>query len=244
MRGPSTFFEEISVRRRVIITVGIVTVLTVVIGIFGLIAVLETNKRLHQSVLEGQAMIRTVDAARLAQVHYKRQVQEWKNILLRGNDRQLYERHLRAFDDEDRRVKAHLQALSEMAAAAGVSVPEIEEAVRVHDRLGVRYREALKDYRRSDLKSAVLVDQRVRGLDREPTRQIDAIVAEIERQAGLRLAATETVAKTQLHIYQSLSVFLIFLVVLGVCFGISNARSIVRDLPPDETGVEAGDGKR
>lgn len=244
MRGPSTFFEEISLRRRVIITVGMLTVLNLVIGIFGLIAVVETNRRLHQSVLDGQAMIRTVDAARLAQVHFKRQVQEWKNILLRGNDRQRYERHLRAFDDEDRQVKVHLQALSEMAAAAGVFVPGIEEAIRVHDRLGIRYREALKGYRRADLRSAVLVDQQVRGIDREPTRQIDEIVAEIERKADLRLAAAEDVAKTHLHIYATLSFFLIFLVVIGVGFGIFNARSIVRDLPPDETGLDAGDGKR
>jgi methyl-accepting chemotaxis protein len=81
MKEPNTIFQDISVRRRVIITVGIFTVLTVVIGLFSLIAIVETNKRLHQSVFEGQMMIKTVDTARQAQVHFKRQVQEWENIL-------------------------------------------------------------------------------------------------------------------------------------------------------------------
>jgi len=239
MKEPNTIFQDISVRRRVIITVGIFTVLTVVIGLFSLIAIVETNKRLHQSVFEGQMMIKTVDTARQAQVHFKRQVQEWKNILLRGNDQHLYEGHLRAFDEEDRRVKEELQSLSRMTATLGLTVPEILEAIRVHEKLSLQYREALKDYNRADLKSAVLVDQRVRGIDREPTDQIDAIVAKIEMQADERLTAAETVSKTQLEVYQSLSFFLILLVLLGVCFGIFNAWSILKDLPPEENDRNA-----
>jgi methyl-accepting chemotaxis protein len=234
MKEPNTIFQSISVRRRVIITIAIFTILTVVIGLYSLIAIVETNRRLHQSVIEGQGMIKTVDNARLAQVHFKRQVQEWKDMLLRGNDRLLYEGHLRAFNEEERLVKEELQSLSRMAVTLGLAMPEIEEVMRIHDKLGLQYREALKDYKRTDLKSAVLVDQKVRGIDRNPTDQIDAIVSKIKAQADQRLKATETVAKTQLEAYRSFSFFLIFLVLVGVCFGVFNARSIIRDLPQEE----------
>lgn len=236
MREMNTFFQDISVRRRIIITVGIFTVLIIVIGLYSLIAIVEMNKRLHESVVEGQRMVKTIDTARLAQVHFKKQVQEWKNVLLRGNDRDLFERHVRAFDDEDRRVNEYLQSLSNIAMAAGLSVPEISEAIKIHEQLGHKYRDALKDYNHSDLKSAVLVDKTVRGIDREPTDQIDAIVGMIMTQADKRLRAMETVAKTQMEAYRSLSLFLIFLVVAGVCFGIFNAWSIIKDLPPEEDG--------
>ena len=234
MREMNTFFQDISVHRRIIITVGIFTVLIIVIGLYSLIAIVEMNKRLHESVLEGQRMVKTIDTARLAQVHFKKQVQEWKNILLRGNDRDLFERHVRAFDDEDRQVNEYLQSLSNIAITTGLSVPEIAEAIKIHEQLGHKYRDALKDYNHSDLKSAVLVDKTVRGIDRIPTDQIDAIVGMIMTQADKRLRAMETVAKTQMEAYRSLSLFLIILVVAGICFGIFNAWSIIKDLPPEE----------
>jgi len=244
MKEPNTILQEISVRRRVIITVGIFTVLTIVIGLYSLIAIVETNKRLHKSVLEGQMMIKATDTARLAEVHFKKQVQEWKNILLRGNEGDLFDKHLRAFDNEDRQVNEYLQSLADTATTMGLSVPDIAIAIKTHKKLGEQYRDALKQYNPSDLKSAVIVDKSVRGIDREPTDQIDAIVVIIKAQADKRLKATETVAKTQLEAYQSFSFFLIFLVLAGVCFGIFNARSIIKDLPPEENGSDSGTEKR
>ena len=236
MKELNPLFQYISLRRRVIITVGIFIVLTIVIGLYSLIAIVETNKRLHKSVLEGQVMAREIDTARLAQVHFKKQVQEWKNILLRGNDKDLFEKHLRAFNEEDRLVNKYLQSLSDMATTTGLSVPNIAEAIKIHQNLEYQYREALKEYKQSDLKSAIRVDKKVQGIDREPTDQIDAIVDIIKTQADKRLKATETLAKTQLEAYQGFSYFLIFLVIAGVCFGIFNAWSITKDLPPEENG--------
>ncbi len=233
MKEPNTFFQDIPVRRRVVITVGIFTVLTVVIGLYGVIAISETNNRLHRSVTEGQAMMLATDTARLAEVHFKKQVQEWKNILLRGYDKDFYERHLRAFNEEDRLVGESLQTLAAMTKTTGLSVPELPSAITNHERLGREYREALKQYRGSDPLTARRVDLSVRGIDREPTEQIDAIVAKMKAQADERMKATETLAKTQMEAYKSFSAFLLFLVVAGVLFGIFNAWSITRDLPPD-----------
>lgn len=236
MKEANTIFQDISLRRRVIITVGIFTMLTVAIGLYGLIAIVETNKRLHRSVLEGEMIARTIDTARLAEVHFKKQVQEWKNILLRGNDRDLFDNHLKAFNEEERKVNEYLNLLSRITETVGMPVPQIAKAIKIHEALGHQYREALKDYKQTDLKSAVLVDKKVRGIDREPTDQIDAIVVIIKKLADKRLKETETIAKTQLEAYQSFSYFLIFLVLIGVCFGIFNAWSITKDLPKEENG--------
>lgn len=104
MKEPHSTFQDISIRRRVIISMGILTVLIMVIGLYGLVAILDSNQRLHKSVLEGQSMANAIDTARLSQVHFKKQVQEWKNILLRGNDKELFDKHLLAFNEEDRKV--------------------------------------------------------------------------------------------------------------------------------------------
>lgn len=231
MKKPITIFQDISLRRRVIISIGILTVLIIVIGLYGLVAILESNQRLHKSVLEGQAMTNAIDTARLSQVHFKKQVQEWKDILLRGNDKDLFDKHLLAFNEEDRKVNEYLKSLSKIASSAGMPVPQINNAIKVHEELGHQYREALKKYNQFDLKSAVLVDKSIRGIDRKLTDDIDAIVVVIKTLTEKRLEETEMIAKTKIEAYQALSFFLIFLVIAGVGFSIYNAWSITKDLP-------------
>jgi methyl-accepting chemotaxis protein len=234
MNEPNTIFQNISLRRRVIISIGILTVLIIVIGLYGLIAIVESNQRLHKSVLEGQMMVNTIDTARLSQVHFKKQVQEWKNILLRGNDKDLFDKHLTAFNEEDRKVSEYLKSLSLIASSAGMSVPQIYDAIKVHEKLGHQYREALKKYNQFDLKSAVLVDKSIRGIDRKLTDDIDGIVGIIKNIAEKRMKETEMIAKTKMEAYQALSFFMIFLVIAGVGFSIFNAWSITKDLPSEE----------
>lgn len=238
MKEANTIFQDISVRRRVIITVVVFTMLTIAIGLYSLIAIVETNKRLNKSVVEGATMAKAIDTARLAEVHFKIQVQEWKNILLRGNDKALFDKHLSAFNEESRQVNNHLQSLSQLTVTIGISAAQIDKAIKDHEALGQQYIQALREYKESDLKSAVLVDKKVRGIDREPTEQIDTLVITIKNLAGKRLKETETIAKTQLEAYQSFSYFLVFLVLIGVCFGVFNAWSIVKDLPKEENGSE------
>jgi len=232
MREPHSTFQDISIRRRVIISIGILTMLIIIIGLYGLVAILESNQRLHKSVLEGQTMANAIDTARLSQVHFKKQVQEWKNILLRGNDKDLFDKHLLAFNEEDRKVNEYLKSLSQIASSEGMPVPQIANAIKIHEVLGHQYREALKKYNQLDLKSAVLVDKSIRGIDRKLTDDIDAIVGIIKTLVEKRLKETELIAKTKMEAHQILSSFLIFLIIAGVGFSIYNARSITKDLPP------------
>ncbi|PKN17518.1 MAG: hypothetical protein CVU71_15730 [Deltaproteobacteria bacterium HGW-Deltaproteobacteria-6] len=179
-------------------------------------------------------MANAIDTARLSQVHFKKQVQEWKNILLRGNDKNLFDNHLKAFNEEDRKVNECLASLSQMTSGAQMSVPQIAAAIKVHEALGHQYRGALKKYKQPDLKRAVLVDKSVRGIDRALTDEIDAMVEVIKNLAEKRLKETELMAKTQMEAYKVLSFFILFLMIAGVFFSIYNVRSIIKDLPPQE----------
>lgn len=241
MRELNTFFQDISVRRRVVITVGLFSVLIIVTGLYGLLAIMETNHRLHNSILEGQIMIKTVDTARLAQTHFKKQVQEWKNILLRGNDQKLYEQHIKSFENEERLVKENLLLVDKMADSLKFVVPQIRETIKVHERLGNQYREALNSYKGADLKSAVAVDKIVRGIDREPTDRVDEIVDTLKRQADKRLLEMELLAKTKVEAYQGIAFFLVFLMLAGIGFGVTNAYSIINELPADEEKNDEGE---
>ncbi len=234
MNGPYNAFQEISIRRRVNITVGMLVALTLVIGLYGLAAITESNERLHKSVLEGETIAKAIDTARLSQVHFKKQVQEWKDILLRGSDKDLFARHLTAFNEEDRKVNECLRLLSQIASGAGISLPQIAEAIKVHELLGSRYRDALKRYEQSGFKNAGQVDQSIRGIDRKLTDYIDDMVGTIKEVAQKRIGETEMIAETKMQAYKVLSFFILFLIIAGLCFGIYNARAITKDLRLEE----------
>ncbi|MRR18446.1 MAG: hypothetical protein EG826_18540 [Deltaproteobacteria bacterium] len=234
MRVPGTIFQSISLRRRVVISIGMLIILIVVIGFYGLMAILESNKRLHKSVVEAQAMASAIDTARLSQVHFKKQVQEWKDILLRGSDKALFEKHLKAFGEEERKVNKCLESLTRMTAGAGLFVPQITDAIDVHEKLGRRYREALAGHKQIDLKTSAMIDKGVRGIDRDLTDKIDQLVAAIKTLTEKNLKDTEKIAQTQMEAYLALSFFIVFLMIAGVLFGIHNARSIIRELPSRE----------
>jgi len=230
MNGPYSTFQEISIQRRVHISIGMLVVLIMVIGLYGLAAIAESNERLHKSVLDAQTIANAIDTARLSQVHFKKQVQEWKDILLRGSDKDLFAKHLAAFNEEDRKVKECLRSLSTIASRAGIFLPQIAEAMKVHEALGYQYRDALKRYEQSGFKNAGQVDKSIRGIDRELTDYIDAMVATIKEAAEKRLHETEMIAKTKMEAYKVLSFFILFLIITGLCFGIYNARAITKDL--------------
>ena len=52
-----------------------------------------------------------VAASLSAQVHFKKQVQEWKNILLRGHERENYQRYLQQFFDAERLTRQAIDKL-------------------------------------------------------------------------------------------------------------------------------------
>jgi len=234
MKEPHTIFQDISIRRRILISLGILTMLIIVIGLYNFIAILELNQHFHESVLEGRTTANAIDTARLSQVHFKKQVQEWKNILLRGNDQDLFDKYLTAFNEEEQKVNEYLQSLSQIASSSGMSVPQIADIIKDHEKLGHQYREALKKYKQSDLKSAVLVDKSIRGIDRQMTDDMDTMVLIIKNISEKRLKEMEVTVKTKLEAFQILSFFILFLVIASVGFCIFNARSITKDMPSEE----------
>lgn len=95
---------------------GVVIVTTALIGLFGLHY---AHKGYKADMHRVEAMMIRLDEARGAQVHFKKQVQEWKNLLLRGGDPAEYRRYFDAFVAEEAEVVRHLGNLDDDGAAAG-----------------------------------------------------------------------------------------------------------------------------
>jgi methyl-accepting chemotaxis protein len=186
------WLARLGIRGRLTALVVVATLATAAVGVTGLLAVRAALDQVHLAVREGDAVTRANDAARSAQVHFKKQVQEWKNVLLRGFDPAMFARYLKGFNDEEAAVRADLQRLRGMGGVADGEVRvHIDSLLAVHGALGVRYRQALEGYDGADPQAHRRVDAAVRGIDRAPTDAMDSLVARIQRAGEARLAEVD-----------------------------------------------------
>lgn len=115
-----------------------------------------------------------------AQINFKIQVQEWKNVLIRGWKAEDFERYWRQFKARENRVRENLQMLKSYAS---VWSPDLVEQVTTlqaeHRRLGEAYRQALQFYDPEDPRNYQEVDARVRGIDRVPQAEMESVTRQI-----------------------------------------------------------------
>ena len=126
-------------------------------------------------------------AAKGIESAFKTQVQEWKNVLLRGKDPKALDRHWSAFTTTEREVGEATRKLL-AALPAGEQKTRLETFAAAHATMGQGYRKALEAFKAAD-HDPVAGDNAVRGMDREPTKLLD--------EAGRGLAAAAAAAAAQ-----------------------------------------------
>ena len=141
----------------------------------------------YDALLEGP--VQQADAARVTQVDFKKQVQEWKDILLRGHTPADLTKYTQQFHDKAAKVTAGAKAL-----AGQVQDPAtrklVEDFVVAHDTLDAKYEAAYQVYigGNFDFKAA---DKMVRGQDRPPTDIFDKVVARLDELVTSQVAAQQ-----------------------------------------------------
>ncbi len=151
-------------------------------------AMLEVYSRQAKSedVSYREAVAQVASGATESLVAFKQQVQEWKNVLLRGNDPARYDKHFSAFEKDEKRVQAELKKVSDLMQQLGLDAKAAEDAMQKHASLGVQYREALKKFDKANSKAGQEVDHAVTGIDRPAAEGIEQIVT-MALEAGHKL---------------------------------------------------------
>jgi len=123
-----------------------------------------------------------------ASVAFKQQVQEWKNVLLRGKDAQLLAKHWKAFEDAERQVGVELKD-----ARAGTPHDELrsllEASLSQHKSDGENYRAGLERFKVSNA-DPFAGDRAVTGIDRTLT----SMLASAQKVAGDKGTASTVAA--------------------------------------------------
>jgi PAS domain S-box-containing protein len=173
-----------NIRGKFVLILGLALIINLVSGFYALYS--------YKSAASHEARVRDlsfliVNASLSAQVHFKKQVQEWKNILIRGHDIDLYNKYLGQFYDEERNTRERMETLLSLLDKEGQGRETAQAFLQAHRRLGSQYRAALALYQPEKPNPHIEVDEKVRGIDREPTDLLDRVVylANMQKQQQL-----------------------------------------------------------
>ncbi len=147
------------------------------------------------AVATGQQSTKAVANARAAHVDFQRQVQEWKNVLIRGNDSELFDKHRKAFEDRAQKVQAGLAETEKDLAAIGMPGALVSQLRKDHEDMLAKYLAALKTFDAADPETGKKVDVLVRGVDRATSSNFDKLIEELVAYTSASLAASESHAK-------------------------------------------------
>lgn len=90
------------------------------LGYVGLKNTITQAQSINQQTKDhGRFLAESINFARTAQLDFKMQVQEWKDILLRGNDPDLFKKYSEQFAQREAAVDQDLEALKKLFAEGG-----------------------------------------------------------------------------------------------------------------------------
>jgi methyl-accepting chemotaxis protein len=162
----------------------------------------------YTDIVQGE--IAQAQQVRVIQVTFKKQVQAWKDVLLRGKD----DAELSKYETEFHSLSVQLQTscadlrnrIGDPEARSG-----LESFQRQHDLLNIQYDAALAEFKQSrDFSQA---DAELKGKDRAPTDSLDQVVGQLSSLA--ESAPAEEAARLQ----REQSILIVVLAVLWLALG-------------------------
>ncbi|MEN5032837.1 MULTISPECIES: methyl-accepting chemotaxis protein [Pseudomonas] len=141
---------------------------------------LSSNVHAYRGLLEGPLHAsQLVDQANL---QFKVQVQEWKNVLLRGKQPADRDKFWAQFEDQERQVQDTLGRLSAMDGLDPATKTQVDALRNEHRTLGAAYRKGRDAYIAAG-GDPVAGDMAVKGVDRAASEQMTGLVTGLRKQS-------------------------------------------------------------
>lgn len=175
-------------RRHLVMMAGTLILVMVVINVIALYGLDRLRREADGYAAATGRLIEATGLAREAEVAFKTQVQEWKNILLRGHDPKDLAAYRQSFAAYQAVVAERLGGVRDRAAELGMATDAVDRVLAMHRDLDGRYAQAMTAFEPGAPESAWRVDRAVRGMDRPLTEAFDTLVSEVRVLADARRA--------------------------------------------------------
>jgi methyl-accepting chemotaxis protein len=222
---------NLKISTKLMALLGMLLAAVVIVSVVGNFALRQANERAGENLTEALDVLHAVNSGNRAQVAFKVQVQDWKDILLRGHDQKDYDNYLAQFKDRDEAFRKEMDALKTRTAKLGLPTAAIDDAVKAHDELDQEYRAALQGFQMAKAETSTLVDRQVRGKDRPLDEKLVKIVEELRQYARDASAKASEAGAIEARRMTVIFVTVTALVVAaGIVLGLVILRGITRPL--------------
>lgn len=178
-----------------------------------IIAISQLNK--HLDAYENILMVDIAHERSINEINlnFKVQVQEWKNILLRGHDADQYQRYWSQFAGLQEDIQSEGRSLL-ASLPAGQSADLVRDFLAAHATAYVEYQRGAEAFSAANFDHTT-GDNAVTGIDREPSRLLTEAALQIAAQVKRHVAATDEKSEV-ISFWSRLVVILVTLLVLAL----------------------------
>ncbi len=176
----------LTIKFRVLVLGALAIAGIVVAGGIGILQLSRFNAQLASDMIDNQQGIEALIDIQTASIDFKTQVQEWKNILIRGNSPEDFAKYAKAFADQEKSVqnglKKTFEALKkENAPDKAWAIPKLEQLIKDHADLGTAYHAALESFDKADPEAGKRIDAAVKGKDRATNDGLHELVSTLKK---------------------------------------------------------------
>lgn len=145
-------------------------------SIFKSFSVLNSFDELENTLVQSERDVNMVLST------FKTQVQEWKNVLIRGHKKDDLDKYWGRFKQREAEIKSQFNAMLSNEAISDKAKSEIRQFLKAHSVMATKYREGYEAFVASNFDPKV-GDGYVRGIDREPAKLLASIADDIAKQS-------------------------------------------------------------
>ena len=164
--------RNLSLKLKIIVLSALIVAGLLGLGLAAITQMQAYNAIVDDSLIKIQRRSDALADVEKASVSFRMQVQEWKNILLRGNDEALYDRYYQSFSEQEKAVQEYLQSGIRRQKEDNHDYADFEVLLNDHREMGANYREALKTFDHADPEAGKKVDNLVAGMDRAASQHM------------------------------------------------------------------------
>ena len=176
--------------------------------------------------------IELMQTINLAELAFRGQVQEWKNILIRGQNSEEMQKHRASFEKQRDLVQSQLNKALPLLAEAdepNTTATEIETLKMALTDLSKKYVETLasEDFTNPEGKPGQAIDLKLRGVDKEATTKFGQLSERLTKNAEMQIAEHST---TTARSFSASKASTLIIAALGIIATVVLASLIIRSL--------------